>query len=91
MCGFRRAAPGDPVPPGQRDGPVLGVTVICSAADAASAGQGRALFEAMPACTVTARTVSYLDLQSMGDSGSPAGRRYYDSVTWTAGTEEAQR
>jgi FAD/FMN-containing dehydrogenase len=84
LAGLRRAAPADPVPPGQRDRPVLGVTVICSAADAASAGEGRALFEAMPACTVATRTMSYLDLQTMGDSGSPAGRRYYTKSGYLA-------
>jgi Berberine and berberine like len=39
LYGLRRAAPG---------GPVLGVTVVCSAADPASAEQCRALFGAMP-------------------------------------------
>jgi FAD/FMN-containing dehydrogenase len=85
LGGLRRAAPADPVPPGQRDRPVLGVTIVCSAANAASTGEGRALFEAMPACTVAARTISYLDLQSMGDSGSPAGRRYYTKSGYLAG------
>ena len=84
LAGLRRAAPADPVPPGRRDRPVLGVTIVCSAADAASADEGRALFEAMPACTVAAREVSYLDLQSMGDSGSPAGRRYYTKSGYLA-------
>jgi FAD/FMN-containing dehydrogenase len=84
LGGLRHAAPADPVPPGQRDRPVLGVTIVCSAANAASADEGRALFEAMPACTVAARTISYLDLQSMGDSGSPAGRRYYTKSGYLA-------
>ena len=84
LAGLRRAGPADPVPPGQRDRPVLGVMVICSAANAASASEGRALFEAMPACAVAARTLSYLDLQSMGDRGSPAGRRYYTKSGYLA-------
>lgn len=84
LAGLRRAAPADPVPPSQRDQPVLGVTVIGSATDAASAGEGRALFAAMPPCAVAERTLSYLDLQSMGDSGSPAGRRYYTKSGYLA-------
>jgi FAD/FMN-containing dehydrogenase len=77
LGGLRRAAPGDPIPPDQRDRPVLGVTSVCSAGDAASADEGRALFDAMPACAVVTRTISYLELQSMSDDASPAGRRYY--------------
>jgi FAD/FMN-containing dehydrogenase len=77
ICGFRHAGPANPVSPGQRDRPVLGVTIVCSAGDPASVAEGDALFAAMPARAVTARTLSYLDLQSMGDASSPAGRRYY--------------
>jgi len=84
LAGLRRAVPADPVPPGQRDRPVLGVTLVCSAADAASAEEGRALFAAMPACPVAAQAMSYLDLQAMGDSGSQAGRRYYTKSGYLA-------
>jgi FAD/FMN-containing dehydrogenase len=77
LGGLRSAAPGDPIPPNQRDRPVLGFTSVCSAGDAASAGEGRALFDAMPACAVATRTISYLELQSMADDSAPAGRRYY--------------
>lgn len=93
LAGLRPAAPADPVPPGQRDRPVLGVTLVGSAADAASAGEGRALFEAMPACAVAAHEVSYLDLQFMGDSGSAAGRRYYTKSGYLAdlGDEAAEQ
>lgn len=81
------------MPPGQRDRPVLGVTLVGSATDAASADEGRALFEAMPACAVAAHEVSYLDLQFMGDSGSAAGRRYYTKSGYLAdlGDEAAEQ
>jgi FAD/FMN-containing dehydrogenase len=84
LAGLRRAGPADPVPAGQRDRPVLGVTIVGSATDAASAGEGCALLAAMQAGTAAAQTMSYLDLQSMGDSGSPAGRRYYTKSGYLA-------
>jgi hypothetical protein len=60
------------------------VTIVGSAADAASAGEGRALLAAMAARKPVTRTMSYLDLQSMGDTGSPAGRRYYTKSGYLA-------
>ena len=84
LAGLRHAVPGDPVQAGQHDRPVLGVTLVGSATDAASIGEGTALFEAMPACAVAEHEVSYLDLQFMGDSGSAAGRRYYTKSGYLA-------
>jgi len=93
LAGLRHAAPADPVPAGQRDRPVLGVTLVGSATDVASIGEGTALLRAMPACAVAAHELSYLDLQFMGDSGSAAGRRYYTKSGYLAdlGDEAAEQ
>jgi FAD/FMN-containing dehydrogenase len=85
LYGLRHAAPAGPVPAGQPGGPVLGVTVVCPAADPASGRECRALFGALPAGQVTTQAMSYLELQSMGDSGALAGRRYYTKSGYLAG------
>jgi len=74
---LRYASDADWVLPELRGTPALDLAIVCSADDAESVHQSTRLFDAVPPASSIERTISYFDLQSMADSGAPAGRRYY--------------
>ncbi|HKR49990.1 MAG TPA: FAD-binding oxidoreductase [Pseudonocardiaceae bacterium] len=77
LGGLRNSTPKDHIPRAAADRPVLDFLAVCSADDATSLDDSSGLFDAMPNCTTTQHTISYLKLQTMVDDSAPTGRRYY--------------
>jgi FAD/FMN-containing dehydrogenase len=78
----------DWIPASLRGQPVLDLSVACSAEDPGSVAQGAAIFAELRPDARRERTISYFELQALGDRAAPHGRRYYTKSGYLAEISE---